>query len=338
MEWLEVLNCIEEGEGRTTELKRGLGDLSAIGRVICAFANTEGGILILGVDNDRAIVGVQEGAEKVQERLTAFLQTGCSAPVSAHGGRHQDLKGWVHWLEVPKQRGFEPLRYDGRVWVRRERSSVEPSPTELQELYNAFGYILTEDRSIQAGTASHIDLLKFHSYLKALGLDAEEDPQPDDEDDLRNRGVLTEIGGALRPTLYGALAFGKMPQRYPQTQNFRVDCVAYEGDDRASSVLQVAEITGCIDEQVQRAIGWFCGAWAIRILSRPDAQRSPVASATRDSGGAGQRCRASRLRRYWLQSVVRGLFRSRRCHEPGRLAQPNERRKRARRRPSSVPQ
>ena len=259
MEWLEVLNCIEEGEGRTTELKRGLGDLSAIGRVICAFANTEGGILILGVDNDRAIVGVQEGAEKVQERLTAFLQTGCSAPVSAHGGRHQDLKGWVHWLEVPKQRGFEPLRYDGRVWVRRERSSVEPSPTELQELYNTFGYILTEERSIQAGTASHIDLLKFHSYLKALGLDAEEDPQPDDEDDLRNRGVLTEIGGALRPTLYGALAFGKMPQRYPQTQNFRVDCVAYEGDDRASSVLQVAEITGCIDEQVQRAIGWFAG-------------------------------------------------------------------------------
>ena len=263
MEWLDVLGRIEAGESRTTEFKRGLGDLSAVGKAICAFANTEGGVVILGVDDPRTgartIVGVREGAERVQERLTAFLQTGCSAPVSARGGRHEDPNGWVHWIEVPRQRGFEPLGYDGRVWVRRERSSVEPSPVELQELYNAFGYILTEERSIQDGAPAHIDLQRFRSYLHALGLDTEEEPQPDDEDDLRNRGVLTELGGALHPTLYGVLAFGKEPQRYPQTRSFRVECVAYEGDDRASRVLQVADAAGCLDEQVQRAAGWFAG-------------------------------------------------------------------------------
>lgn len=259
MKWLEVLNLIEAGESRTTEFKREFRDPSPIGKAICAFANTEGGVLILGVDNEQNIVGVQQDAEMVQERLSAFLQTGCSGPVLARSGRHQDPTGWVHWLEVPKQRGFEPLRYKGRVWVRRERSSVEPSPIELQELYNAFGYILTEERSIQAGTFSDIDLIRFRSYLRVLGLDTEGDPQPDDEDDLRNRGVLAEMGGDLHPTLYGVLAFGKVPQSYPQTQNFRVDCVAYEGGDRASSVLQVAEVTGCISEQVERAIGWFKG-------------------------------------------------------------------------------
>ena len=259
MEWLDVLGRIEAGESWTTEFKRGLGDLSAVGKAICAFANTEGGVVILGVDDARTIVGVREDAERVQERLTAFLQTGCSAPVSARGGRHEDPNGWVHWIEIPRQRGFEPLRYDGRVWVRRERSSVEPSPVELQELYNAFGYILTEERSIQAGAPAHIDLQRFHSYLHALGLDTEEEPQPDDEDDLRNRGVLAELGGALHPTLYGVLAFGKEPQRYPQTRSFRVECVAYEGDDRASRVLQVADAAGRLDEQVQRAAGWFAG-------------------------------------------------------------------------------
>ena len=259
MEWLEVLKLIEAGEGQAAEFKRGLGDLSAIGKAVCAFANTRGGVVILGVDNEQNIVGVQEDSEKMQERLSAFLQTGCSAPVSARSGRHEDPKGWIHWLEVPKQRGFEPLRYGGRVWVRRERSSVEPSPVELQELYNAFGYILTEERSIQAGTPSDIDLIKFRSYLRALGLDIEGEPQPEDADNLRNRGVVAEIGGTAHPTLYGVLAFGNAPQNYPQTQNFRVDCVAYEGEDRASSVLQVAELSGCINEQVERAIGWFAG-------------------------------------------------------------------------------
>lgn len=259
MDWLDILQRIELDEGRCTEFKRGLGDLSQVGRAICAFANSEGGVIILGVSPSREIVGVKEESEKVQERLTAFLQTGCSAPVAAQSGRHEDPMGWVHWIEVPRQRGFEPLRYDGRVWVRRERSSVEPSPSELQELYNAFGYIITEERPIQAATPKQIDLQSFREYLRELGLDTEKQPQPEDEDDLRNRGVIADLGGSLHPTVYGVLAFGKEPQSYPQTRSFQVDCVAYEGDDRASRALQVAEAKGRLDEQVERAIGWFKG-------------------------------------------------------------------------------
>ena len=259
MEWLDILKRIESGEGRQTEFKRGLGDLSAVGKAICAFANSEGGVVVLGIDDSREIVGVREGAERVHERLTSFLQTGCSTPVSARIGSHEDPGGRVHWLEVPSQRGFEPMRYDGRVWVRRERSSVEPSPTELQELYNAFGYILTEERAIQDATAAHIDLEAFLSYLDRLGFDTEEEPQPASEDDLRNRGVLVDLGGELRATLYGVMAFGRHSQRYPQTRNFRIECVAYTGDDRASEVLQVAEGSGRLDDQVERAAGWFLG-------------------------------------------------------------------------------
>lgn len=109
-----------------------------------------------------------------------------------------DSRGWVHWIEVPRQRGYEPLRHHGRVWIRRERSSVEPSPTELQDLYNAFGFVLTEERGIQAASPADIDLQAFRSYLHALGLETDQEPQPRTEDDLRNRGVLTEIDGAAR--------------------------------------------------------------------------------------------------------------------------------------------
>ncbi len=259
MEWIEILTRIQIGESQSTEFKRGLGDLSAVGKAICAFANSDGGVLILGVDDAQKIVGVKEDVEKVRERLTSFLHTGCSAPVSARTGCHKDPKGWVHWIEVPRQRGFEPLRYDGRVWVRRERSSVEPSPSELQELYNIFGYILTEERAIQPATSRHIDLQGFREYLQALGFQTDEGPQPSKMDDLKNRGVLVELGGILHPTLYGVLAFGKEPQMYPQTGNFRIDCVAYEGNDRSDRALQVADARGTLDEQVRKGVGWFLG-------------------------------------------------------------------------------
>ena len=270
MEWLDVLGRIESGESHQTEFKRGLGDLKDIGKAICAFANSDGGVIILGVDNSGAIVSVKEHAENVQERLTSFLQSGCSAPVSAQSGRHQDPVGWVHWIAVPRQRGYEPLRYGGRVWVRRERSSVEPSPTELQELYNAFGYILTEERAIQAASADDIDHAAFRSYLRALGLETQEEPQPATHDDLRNRGVLTELDAALHPALYGVMAFGKEPQRYPQTGSFWVECVAYGGFDRASDVLLVGDAKGRLDEQVQRAVGW------VRSLGRIETYRGLI--------------------------------------------------------------
>ena len=281
MEWLDVLDRIGAGESDRTEFKRGLGDLSAIGRAICAFANTEGGVVILGVTDAQAIVGVREDSERVQERLTSFLQSGCSSPVTGRADRHEDPNGWVHWVEIPRQRGFEPLRYEGRVWVRRQRSSVEPSPTELQDLYNMFGYILTEERAIQAATTAHIDMQAFRSYLQRMGLDIEDEPQLDDEDDLRNRGVVTDLGGILHPTLYGVLAFGKVPQSYPQTRNFRVECVAFEGCDRASDVLQVAESAGRLDEQIQRAVGWFANLGrfeSYRGLIREDRPLLPQAA------------------------------------------------------------
>jgi len=136
MEWPEILQRIEAGEGEETEFKRGLGDMSAIGRAVCAFANTGGGVIILGVTDSQGIIGVNEDADSVQERLQTFLCAGCSAPVNGQCGRHEDPNGWVHWIEVARQDEPEPLRYDGRVWIRHECSSVEPSPSELQELYN----------------------------------------------------------------------------------------------------------------------------------------------------------------------------------------------------------
>ena len=104
MEWQDILRCIDEGEGQQTEFKRGLGDLSSVGKAICAFTNSEGGVVVLGVSDAREVVGVKEAAERARERLTSFLQTGCSAPVYARLGGHETPKGWVHWLEVARQR------------------------------------------------------------------------------------------------------------------------------------------------------------------------------------------------------------------------------------------
>ena len=256
MEWSDISSRIKAGEDLRTEFKRGL-DLAAVGKAVCAFANADGGAVILGVEDSGKIVGVDDDPEAVQERLTGFLQSGCSTPVTARCGRHRHSNGWVHWIVVPRIRGFDPLRFRGRFYIRRARSSVEPSPHELQELFNVFGFVFTEEQVILAASVEDIDIHAFRSFLSGRGLETEKEPQPRIEDDLRNARVLRDADGALHPTLYGLMAFGRDPQAHPHTGSFWIQCTAYEGRDRASEVILAGEGKGRLDEQVRRALGWM---------------------------------------------------------------------------------
>ena len=258
MEWAEVERRIRAGEDAVTEFKRGAGDMRAVGKTLCAFANGAGGLLVLGIDDTGATVGVSADPDAVQERLTGLLHTGCGKPISAQCGRESTADGWVHWIDVRRhQRGYEPFMSDGRFWVRRGRATVTPSPSELQELFNAFGFVLTEQQIIPAAHLDDIDFGAVRSFMQAQGLDTEQTPQPARDDDLRNASVTDELDGVLRPTLYGLMVFGRDPQAYPHTLSLFVQCAAYGGTDQAAEVLSAGEAKGRLADQVHRAMGWF---------------------------------------------------------------------------------
>ncbi len=268
MEWPDVLRRIEGGEDALTEFKRGLGDFSGVGKTLCAFANGDGGLIVVGVVDPGVIVGVRENPEAVQERLTSFLNSGCGKPITAQCGRRETTDGWVHWVEVRRhQRGYEPFSYDGRFWIRRVRSTVHPSPSELQELLNVFGLVLTEQQVISTAAVSDIDVGAFRSFMQAQGMRMEEEPQPDIENDMLNAAVCDWLEGVLRPTLYGVMVFGKEPQGHPHTTSLFIQCVAYDGVDQAAEVLSAGEGKGRLDEQVSHSMGWF------RSLGRGEAYR-----------------------------------------------------------------
>ena len=128
-----------------------------------------------------------------------------------------------------------------------------------QKSYDTFGFVLTEEQVIPAARMDDIDLDTFRAFLRTQGLETEEEPQPAIADDLCNRRILTEFDNVLCPTLYGLMAFGKEPQRHPQTTNFFVECVAYLGEDRASDIILIGEGKGRLDEQIRRSVGWVRG-------------------------------------------------------------------------------
>lgn len=77
----ELLDLIEEGENLTCEFKRKFSTPEKIAREMIAFANTKGGYLIIGVDDDKEIVGVDSEKSEAELILDA-AKNFCEPPLN----------------------------------------------------------------------------------------------------------------------------------------------------------------------------------------------------------------------------------------------------------------
>ena len=79
-----VLDLIDEGEGLNVEFKQRFSSHEKIAKEMIAFANTRGGFILFGVDDDKSIYGIEseksdldlvkETAEKFCEPPVGFPQ------------------------------------------------------------------------------------------------------------------------------------------------------------------------------------------------------------------------------------------------------------------------
>lgn len=77
MRYSELLELIEEGENIQCEFKRKFSTPEKIAREMIAFANTKGGFLLFGVDDDKKIFGVEsekETSELVKDAALNYCQ------------------------------------------------------------------------------------------------------------------------------------------------------------------------------------------------------------------------------------------------------------------------
>ncbi len=66
MDYKEVNRLIEQGEGFEIEFKRKVSTPAKIARALIAFANTRGGDILFGVDDNGSIVGVESEKSEVE--------------------------------------------------------------------------------------------------------------------------------------------------------------------------------------------------------------------------------------------------------------------------------
>ena len=78
---MNLPELLKRHEGKTLEFKRDLSSATNVLKTVIAFANSSGGILLIGVeDNNRNIRGIDDPLD-VQERLANIINTGITPPL-----------------------------------------------------------------------------------------------------------------------------------------------------------------------------------------------------------------------------------------------------------------
>jgi len=241
----ELLNrLLAAGETATVEFKESL-DREAL-ETVAAFANTGGGVILVGVRDDGTVRGVALGKETLREWANRIAQATHLHPQI--GALPYEGKT-IATIEVPES-PLKPVPCRGRYFKRVAKSNRQMTDDDLTRA--VLGKVgMTWDQMVEPrASLDDLDSDQLRRFRKLCNLQGRR-PIPEGESDdvtLKKLSLLRDG----RPTRAAVLLFGREPQRfYPSAfvKIGRFRSLTLIVDDR--------EIYGTLFGQVEGAMGYF---------------------------------------------------------------------------------
>ena len=259
----KLLKLIRQGESETLEFKESFGRQAI--ETVCAFANTKGGILLIGVDDKGIVLGVLGGAKTLKRMADEIAQaTGLQPSVEAVTVKSRR----VVQIQVQESR-VRPVMYHGKAYHRSGSTTRRMGVEEVTRIVlSSVGMTWDEVPEIRAGM-SDISTTKVKAFIRlanekgrrpmASGITAPE---------LLQKLKLIRKG---RPTRAAILLFGKVPQDFYRSALVKVGRFRSE-----TLIVDDREIEGTIFEQIEGVMGYFREKLDTRFVMTGRPQRDVV--------------------------------------------------------------
>ncbi|MFN2531903.1 MAG: helix-turn-helix domain-containing protein, partial [Pyrinomonadaceae bacterium] len=260
----ELLRLIRGGEDTYLELKVKLSNSEKIAQEIVALANTGGGVIVFGVNDQLRVEGVDD-TEGVQDELVRICRDDIQPPlvpfvdrVSLDNGRR------IVALEVDGRR--RPYRTrDGRFYVRIGSEKREASRDELSTLLDESRPLRFENVPALGAAVADIDEAHLWSFLREFEGGAFEKvgvsgyPTADVmEKDLL---LATTYEQDIVPTIAGLLLFGRDDRVSELLPRAAVVVTRFSGNSLQSEIVERVKISGnllTLYEGVLRFVNRYC--------------------------------------------------------------------------------
>ncbi|MDY0134161.1 MAG: ATP-binding protein [Atribacterota bacterium] len=211
----DIKALIQQGESLTLEFKsdvKSLPDRDLIAAVV-SLANTEGGSLLLGVEDSGEVTGLHPKHESMQG-LSAFIANKTTPPVSVEVIGHQLGDRTIAQIIVQKSRQLvstsEGLLQRRRLKVDGTPEAVPFYPHEFTQRQSSMSLVdpsATLIEQVEVEQLDPIQRLRIRNAIKKYGGDQSLLPLADEELD-NALGLVMDRNGERHPTVAGLLLLG----------------------------------------------------------------------------------------------------------------------------------
>ncbi|RJP34580.1 MAG: ATP-dependent DNA helicase RecG [Phycisphaerales bacterium] len=229
----ELFQLIESGEDSGVEFKSDAVQNHELARELVSFLNLEGGVVLLGVEDDGTIAGTTR--PKLEEWIAELCRRKIDPPIIPYLTWVKDAAPGKDVLAVRVPVGpdkpYARLHNDRRTYYIRVGSTCrEAGRDELERMFQAAGRVQYGLKPVPGSGLGDLDRPRLRDYFtRVLAQEC-----PDDHDDagwlrlLCNVEFMTQSSGQLTATVDGMLLFGRHPKRFlPQSG---VRAIAYQGE------------------------------------------------------------------------------------------------------------
>ncbi len=238
MEALELLDIISKGESSKVQFKERIDDSYKVATEMVAFSNSEGGLLIIGVNaKSGALNGLPfEEIETTNQLLSNAASDNVKSAIIIFS-EQVPVNGNTLIVARIREGSDKPYRDNkGIIWVKNgsdKRKVV--SNDELLRMLQSSGNLSADEEAVANTTHNDIDTNFFKDFVqKKTGKDLAELGQSMPQ-------ILNNMGFAKdeKLTLAGLLLFGKNPQTFKPV--FSVQCISFIGNDVAGKEYRDSE-------------------------------------------------------------------------------------------------
>ena len=243
----ELKDILNQGENSSVEFKESVVRPEAMAREMVAFANSKGGVIVIGVADDGTVKGIGERTN-LEEWAMNIARTSVS-PALNISSEFISIDGLlVNVISVPKG-SDKPYQTGDKYLIRIGSTNRVATQAELMRLFQVSG-VFHYDTVPVAGTTIHdLNLSALDAYFASYGIEFSREDELARRNLLVNTDVLADTG---EPTIGGMLMFGVNPGRYLSQSGIMF--AHFNGNTPSDELIDRQVIGGTLPLQVDTAL------------------------------------------------------------------------------------
>jgi ATP-dependent DNA helicase RecG len=262
----DIESIIQSGEGYNAEFKiRVPNKIKELTEEVCAFANSAGGVVLIGVSDDNSIHDTdidnrkRSAIQNSLKEINPHLQTDFYSV---------DIHGKTVWVIEVNSATQKPYVLSGVIYVRQGPNTQKLTSVEqMRDFFQQSNKIYFDEAPcIDFNIDNDIDDAFFEEFRYDAGLSK----AVSSEQVINNLRLVLPDGNIKNG---GVLFFAKTPETFIDTAEIR--CVAFEGTNKAQ-IIDDKIFGGALLKQYQQAMQWLKGKLNIRYIIEGSGPRKEI--------------------------------------------------------------